>query len=137
MTKSTLQAQLDEKAKTYQFTLENVKKQMAYEFEQQMRTVRQALDESEKRNDALRKANRKAEESNLLMKSQMDKDKAVFRQKIENLIKERRELEERYLYETQSQNKAIEQLTTSHSSETRRLNEDIERLRHKLCAAQQ
>jgi hypothetical protein len=70
---------------------------MAYEFEQQLKMVKEALEESEQRCDALRKSNRKIEETNLLLKSEMDKDKAIYKEKIEHLIKERRELEERYL----------------------------------------
>ena len=69
MTKNNLTAQLLDKTKVYQQHLDAVKKEMAYQFEQQMRMVKEALEESEQRNDSLRKANRKAEESNLLLKS--------------------------------------------------------------------
>lgn len=43
MTKNTLLSQLEEKTKTFQQTLNSVKKQLVFECEQQIRTVKEAL----------------------------------------------------------------------------------------------
>jgi len=55
---------------------------MSYEFEQQLKMVKEALEESEHQNDALRKAHRTSEQTNLVLKAEIDKDKAIYKEKM-------------------------------------------------------
>lgn len=82
----------------------------------------------EEKYDHLKKNNRQLEQSNLLLKNDLDKEKAIFKEKERNWEKKIIEVEDRLQNELMTYNKVIENINEKNNCERERLNREIEKL---------
>ena len=81
ITRKNLSNQLEQRARQYAAATEALKKDLLFECEQQVREASEAMKDLEGRFQTLKKTNRKSEENNLLLKTELDREKAANRQR--------------------------------------------------------
>lgn len=97
--------------------------------EQLSKKMKEEIEFLENKYEALKKSNKKSEESNLLLKSEIDKEKALLKEKQYNYKIKINEAEEKLNETLMHHTKFIEDIRNNHHNEILILNSQIESLR--------
>ena len=75
---------MSNKIKQYEESIDSLKKTLTFQYESNLKKISEEKDAFEGKCDTLKKNNRQLEQSNLIIKNENEKDKAVFREKQNN-----------------------------------------------------
>lgn len=73
--------------------------------------------------ESLKKTNRSVEQQNLILKNELDKEKALFKEKESSHLKNINDLEERLAQELFNHTKTLETISSANNAEKMRLNQ--------------
>ena len=82
--KGNLERELSSKIKHYEEQINSLKTNLAYEYETNLKKIKEEKESIESKYDSIKKSNRQLEQNNLILKNENEKDKAVFKEKQHN-----------------------------------------------------